>query len=176
MQQYDNKTDPGVANKSDRKRSALIVCGAVCSLIFLGAGCHQPSASSIQDRPVNTPQTHNDISARLIEITPPAHPPLPVHSQPRRDDHPRWLMTERYELDSEDTWVNASFEVNRNKIKINIRNIRQFAIDTRRIHIDWKRRVILSINDRNSELKKRDYPIIRFALDEYNQWYVVEPN
>lgn len=138
------------------------------TLMTLVAGCHKPSETSIHNRPATaSPPPH------IIIHPNPVTPPPTIHHH--YEHHPRWLMTERYNVDTKKTWVKASFEADRNKIIINIRNIRQFAIDTRHIQIDWNRRVILSINHRNSELKKRDYPVLRFELDQYNQWYVVEP-
>ncbi|MEK7711377.1 MAG: hypothetical protein AAB341_05720 [Planctomycetota bacterium] len=58
---------------------------------------------------------------------------------------------------------------------IHTKDVERFAIDTSRIRIDWKRLVILGIDGKNSELRKRDFDLFHFALTDHGEWIVVEP-
>ncbi len=121
-----------------------------------------------------------------IEEPPPAKspasapPPPNVSKAPLDVDVPvpdpnRWLFVEQFAGIANGS-ATGSFDPTRNKLSIQTRDVTKFAIDTSRIRIDWKRLVILSINGRNSELRRRDFDLYHFALTDQGEWIVVEPN
>ncbi|MFQ5414008.1 MAG: hypothetical protein ACE5E6_06070 [Phycisphaerae bacterium] len=92
------------------------------------------------------------------------------------DEHAtRWLDVTGVRGDARGGWATGSFDRPRNKITIDTRDVDRFRVDTSRIPIDWDRGVILRINGANSELRRRDYAILHFALDDHGAWVVVEP-
>jgi hypothetical protein len=106
-------------------------------------------------------------------------PPKPVSSPeeplPPVDDAERWLVVEKADSRAVGAWATGSFDPERNKLTIVTEHVRQFSIDTGRIPIDWDRLVVLRINGSNSELRKRDYPVLHIARDEHGRWVVLEP-
>jgi hypothetical protein len=91
------------------------------------------------------------------------------------DDSRRWLFVEKFRQDKPGGWATGSFDPEKNKLIIQTHDVRQFAIETARIPIDWQRLVIISIDGRNSELRRRDYTRLRFVRDAAGQWIVAEP-
>lgn len=90
-------------------------------------------------------------------------------------DPDRWLVVEKTRDGAPGGWATGSFDPKRNKLTIRQRDVQRFAIDVSRIPINWARLVVIGINGRNSELRKRDYSILHFARDQHGQWVVVEP-
>ena len=72
-------------------------------------------------------------------------------------------------------WATGAFDRQKNKLDVRTSDVRQFAIDVERIAIDWQRLVVISIDGKNSELRKRDVSLLHFRLDDHGQWVVVEP-
>ncbi|MCH7704710.1 MAG: hypothetical protein IIB61_06330 [Planctomycetes bacterium] len=89
-------------------------------------------------------------------------------------DPTRWIYAEKVRGDADGGSVTGTFHKSSNKIEIHTRDVERFSIDTSKIEIDWTRRVILGINGSNTGLGRREHPIIRFALDDYGKWVVVE--
>ncbi|MCH8251271.1 MAG: hypothetical protein IID36_02335 [Planctomycetes bacterium] len=89
-------------------------------------------------------------------------------------DPTRWVYAEKVRGDADGGSVTGTFHKSSNKIEIHTRDVERFSIDTSKIEIDWTRRVILGINGSNTGLGRREHPIIRFALDDYGKWVVVE--
>lgn len=89
-------------------------------------------------------------------------------------DPTRWVYAEKVRGDADGGSVTGTFHKTSNKIEIHTRDLERFSIDTSKIEIDWTRRVILGINGSNTGLGRREHPIIRFAIDDYGKWVVVE--
>lgn len=87
----------------------------------------------------------------------------------------RWLVVTEVRGEAEGAWATGTFDAKRNKIDIQTQDVQAFTIDTGRIAIDWDRLVVLGINGRNSELRRRDHPILRFTRDRHGAWVVLEP-
>ena len=87
----------------------------------------------------------------------------------------RWLFVEKAKDAAPGGWATGSFDQQKNKLDIHTRDVRQFVIDVSRIRIDWQRLVVLSIDGKNSELRRRDFSLLHFRLDDHGQWVVVEP-
>ncbi len=112
------------------------------------------------DQPVESKPT-------VAESVPPTLPEL--------DDPTRWLFVQKVVKDGDGGWATGAFDPKRNKITIETHAVESFLIDTSRVAINWKKLVILRINGRNSELKKRDRQVLHFALDRHGLWVVKEP-
>lgn len=95
-------------------------------------------------------------------------PPPPVAEAP--SPTPSWLFTPN----NPRSGAGGSFDRKKNKIIIRTAEQRDFAIDTSRLPIDWDKLVILSIDGKNSELRRRDFRVYRFQLDDHGQWDVRE--
>ena len=69
----------------------------------------------------------------------------------------------------------GSFDPARNKLHIRTGDVERFTIDVSRIPINWQRLVVISIDGINSELRRRDHPVLRFARDSHGRWVVIDP-
>jgi hypothetical protein len=99
----------------------------------------------------------------------------PIKIPPEAIDEDRWLYVLKVRDGEPGAWATGSFDPERNKIDIHTNAATVFAIDVSRMPIDWEKLVIIGIDGVNSELRKRDYFVLQFALDEQKQWVVVEP-
>lgn len=146
-----------------------------CAIMMLQCGvclciaCHKPESNSRNGESEPGVKLDADIKPEYSKAD------VPIHISPQPDEEKRWLLVEKHQKNAPGAWADGSFNAKRNKIIIRIRDAQQFAIDTSRIPIDWSRPVILSINERNSELKRRDYEVLHFSRNAYGQWFVVEP-
>jgi len=131
-------------------------------LLILSAGCQKKngSASSADSAASQTdpPKTSAD-----VEI-----PPLP------EDDSTRWLAVEDTRRGAEGGWATGSFDPKKNRIEIRTKDVRQFSVDVSRIPIAWEKLVILSIDGVNSELRRREFTLLHFRMDDHGQWNVLE--
>ena len=130
------------------------------------AGCHKSAP---------TPSPEEPQTAAVAPKPPPteAPPRIPLPDDPNPAD--RWLFVEKTKDDAPGGWATGSFDRQKNKLDIRTRDVRQFAIDVERIAIDWQRLVIISIDGKNSELRRRDVTLLHFRQDDHGQWVVVEP-
>jgi len=135
-------------------------CMAGLCLLCACTSCNQPNTNKhiVQPQP--------EIQSKTAEPTPQSGESFVKNS---------WLKVKKINKNPSAKIATGTFNPKRNKISIDTNNTEQFAIDTSHIPINWSRPVILSINGRNSELRKRDYAIIHFKHDKYGQWSVVEP-
>ena len=99
----------------------------------------------------------------------------PIKIPPEAIDEDRWLYVLKVREGQPGAWATGSFDQERNKLEISTQGAAAFAIDVSRIPINWEKLVIIGIDGVNSELRKRDYDILQFALDAQKQWVVVEP-
>ena len=149
---------------------ALVPAGLLC-FSFL-PGCHGRTPVSESD---DAPKTVKE--EETAEPPPSGGLPVPPHVaiDIKTEEPDRWLFVEAVKKEAVGGWATGSFDAGRNKLDIRTHDVRAFAIDVGRIPIRWERLVILSINGLKSELRRRDYTPLRFALDERGQWVVVEP-
>jgi hypothetical protein len=141
------------------------------------AGCLRPEAGRSAEvagpspRPADVEADAPDTGAAVV----PESSPDPGISFPPVDDTERWLVVEEATSSTEGAWATGSFDAERNKLTIVTEHVRQFSIDTDRIPIDWDRLVVLRIDGSNSELRKRDYPVLHIARDAHGRWVVLDP-
>ena len=145
-----------------------LIC-ATGGLVFVFA-CHRVPTRSQQT--IASRKTDPDPAKQLAE--PSVIPQRRIEIPADVDDPARWLWVEKGRDGADGAWATGSFDSKRNKLSIKARDVRRFTIDVARIPIDWERLVILSINGRNSELRRRNHTLLHFVLDEYGRWTVAE--
>ena len=87
----------------------------------------------------------------------------------------RWLFVEKTRDGAKGGWASGSFDRSRNKLEIRTEDVEQFGLYLERVPIDWDKLVVLSIDGKNSELRRRDHSRIRVQLDQHGKWAVLEP-
>lgn len=137
------------------------------ALVVTVLGCHKsaPTPSSEQ------PQSAADAPNPPLTVTTP--PPIQLPDDP--DAANRWLFVEKTKDGAPGGWATGSFDREKNKLEIRTRDVRQFAIDVQRIAIDWQSLVVIGIDGKNSELRRREVTLLHFRLDDHGQWVVTEP-
>ncbi len=91
------------------------------------------------------------------------------------DSGDRWLFVEKMREGAAGGWATGSFDRTRNKLEIKTRDVGQFALHLDRVPINWDKLVVLSIDGKNSELRRRESSRLHIQLDDYGQWRVIEP-
>jgi hypothetical protein len=119
------------------------------------------------------PQSKPDELAQTTPALPTAIParvdlPVPI-------DADRWLFVQKVADKAKGGWATGSFDADRNKLSITTSDVAEFALDTSRVAINWKKLVVLSIDGKNSELRKRNYDILQFTRTPHGEWTVREP-
>lgn len=148
-----------------RNSRVLVILGIM--LMVANAGCHKSAPTP----PPAEPQAAADApKPPLAEAAPPQ---IPLPDDPDAAD--RWLFVEKTKNDAPGGWATGSFDRQKNKLDIRTRDVRRFAIDVERIAIDWQRLVVISIDGKNSELRRREVTLLHFQLDDHGQWVVTEP-
>jgi hypothetical protein len=91
------------------------------------------------------------------------------------EDVNRWLFVEKARDEAKGGWATGAFDPARNKIEVRTRDVTRFGLFLDRVPIDWEKLVVLSIDGKNSELRRRPRDRLRLELDEHGQWTVIEP-
>ena len=142
------------------------------AFLLADTSCQGPSAPPPKaNDPAPAKSQEVEIASEAVEPPPSEEIRIPAELY----DSDRWLFVEKAKDGVEGAWATGSFNRKRNRLAIRERDVQQFAIDTSRIPINWERLVVISINGRTSELRKRDYPFLHFARDDHGQWVVREP-
>lgn len=136
-------------------------------LVLAQSACRRPAASPATPTKVLPAPESASAPAKTVPIP-------PQNVIPDRKDVADWVFVEKLRADTPDGWVRGKFDQKRNRISIETHGALGFAIDMERIPIDWKRLVVIRIDGRNSELRKREYPRYHFQRDEYGRWIVAE--
>lgn len=105
----------------------------------------------------------------------PAAIPTRVEIPIPADDSGRWLFVQKVAPKARGGWATGSFDADRNKLSIETSDVEEFALDTSGVAINWKKLVVLSIDGKNSELRKRDFDILHFTRTPHGEWVVREP-
>ena len=144
---------------------------AVSFVVWAMPACQQPMSV----RPAAEPSVpiRSDESSDAVTATGTAAERVSIDVQVPDPD--QWLFVEKVREGTVGAWATGLFDAERNKLAIETHDVQQFAIDTERVLIDWERLVILGIDGRNSELRKRDYSILHIELDDHGRWVVLEP-
>lgn len=87
-------------------------------------------------------------------------------------DRERWLTVETARNGTAGAWATGSFDRERNKLDIQTKDVQRFVIDVGRVPIDWEKLVVLRIDGKSHELRRREQHRYHFVLDRYGQWVV----
>lgn len=90
------------------------------------------------------------------------------------DDPDRWLIVTKGDPEKPGAWATGRYDQPRNRLEITTRDALEFTVDVGGIPIDWTRLVVLRIDDRNTELKRRERSVYRFVRGSQGQWEVRE--
>lgn len=90
------------------------------------------------------------------------------------DDPDRWLTVTRGDPEKPGAWATGRYDQPRNRLEITTRDALEFTVDVGGIPIDWTKLVVLRIDDRNTELKRREQSVYRFVRGSQGQWEVRE--
>jgi hypothetical protein len=138
---------------------ALLAC-----IALLACGACRPSPTTVDKPPgADTAQPA------------PVSPPAPFEVIDGEEDLTRWLFVQKTREGAKGGWTSGSFDRPRNKLEIQTQDVQQFALHLERVPIDWNKLVVLSIDGKNSELRRREHSRIHMRLDEHGKWTVVEP-
>lgn len=143
--------------------TALLTCAATYF------GCNYRNATS-EAPPAAEPSASTP--AKVDETSPAADAPKPLPPEP--DDGTRWLFAEAASDNSKGGWIEGSFDASKNKIEIRTKDTARFRIDTSRMGINWDKLVVMNIDGKGAELRRRENPIIQFEHDGAGHWKVVE--
>jgi len=137
----------------------------VLLLAAASGGCYQ----SQPERPASQPAPRS----RLVDNPP--EPlrlkPLPLPNAPTE----QWLKVQQLCASAKGGWAEGRFDPQSNKIRITTHEVQAFSVDASIIPIQWDSLVVLSLDDENSELLRRDAPVLHFFLDEHGLWTIKEP-
>ncbi len=152
----------------------LAICGCVLSFV---AACREPPGSGRRvgsTHDTTLPASADGESRTSGSPRGPKPAARPVSIPVDVDDPDRWLLVEKAREGAPGAWATGSFDRKRNKLDIRTRDVRQFALDVSRIPINWERLVVIGIDGVNSELRKRDYSVLHFRLNDHGEWVILE--
>jgi hypothetical protein len=88
-------------------------------------------------------------------------------------DPDQWLFVEEVRGDARGGWATGTFDQERNRLTINTHDVARFAVHVEQLNINWERLVVIRMDGVNTELRKRDFAVYHFVLDEYGRWNVL---
>ncbi len=165
---------------NESRYGTLALLGLTATVALLPS-CRQttPKVEAPPPRQSPAPQTEP------AELTKPTErkPDLPQESIPEANTigsftvpaESDWLHVDAIRPKVDGGWATGDFFEQRNKIEIHTRGVKQFSIDLGKLKINWDRLVVIGIDGRNAELRKRDVDVIHIARDEHGKWVVWEP-
>ena len=132
---------------------------------------HEPVSTTPVDQPIASRPPSEEASAEPVKSIGAATLPIPDQAWSQG----RWLEVITPDPKTPGGWATGSFDRGKNKLIIVARDVQRFIVKADMIRIDWDRRVILSLNHVNSELRRREEGVLTFDLDRHGQWVVLEP-
>lgn len=158
-------------DRSQRRKGSCTIAFAL--FVMSGSGCGKQTRVETQRPPPPTASPNAaDPGAGGAAHDKPA-PVAPIPERAWSED--RWLEVTGALPDAPGAWATGSFDQDNNKLVIDTHDARRFVVNTDMIPIDWDRRVILSLNGTNTELRRRESSLLTFQLDEHNRWVILEP-
>lgn len=147
---------------------------ALCVVAAMGANCRKAAQEPMAGENPTPPAT--TLPQPEPETAPAVKPAIEWEKVETEleaiDDPDRWLTVTKGDPKEEGAWATGRFDAGRNRLEITTRDALEFTVDVGRIEIDWSKLVILRINDRNTELKKREQSVYRFVRGSQGQWEV----
>jgi len=157
-------------------RRHLVILLAFCVVAAVGANCRKAAEEPVTGEKIRPPAT--TLPQPEPETAPAVKPVFEWEEVKTEleaiDDPDRWLTVTKGDPKEKGAWATGRFDAGRNRLEITTRDALEFTVDVGRIEIDWSKLVILRINDRNTELKKREQSVYRFLRGSQGQWEVRE--
>jgi hypothetical protein len=164
------RTHPG-----DRRGGVRATFVLACLLV---AACRSPAEESPPgpaSRPAaalettSQPATTAPAETQPAADPPPPTPPPPIPMPPQTG----WLRIIKLNPGAAGGWATGDVDRPRNKIIISTHDVGEFALDQSALGVRWDRRVILRINNRSVELRKKSDPMIYFRQTRAGVWEVI---
>lgn len=144
--------------------------GLIAVVVGIDTGCSERTAEPAQAPPrIRSPR---ETEATKPETPPPA--PEPVKAESHFHSSAEWVEIVALTDGATRGDIEAVFDEGRNKFTIDAEGVSEFLLDVCRVKVNWTRPVILKIDGRNSELRKRDYCRLRMRMVGRGAWEVVE--
>jgi hypothetical protein len=157
-----------VEHSSTTSTSAIGIVLSCAIVLIVTASCQTPTR---KNAPTSDPP---DMTEAMVEeqAEPPTRESLRAPIAFYRPSP--WVYVVRHEPGPSQPSVSGSFDPQRNRLTIDAKNVREFAINTELVDINWDRLVVLRLNGSNSELRQRDWSILHFVMDDHGNWVVRE--
>jgi len=138
-------------------------------ILSLLLSCNRSSPNHVEIPP---PAQSQEAATKTEEK--PVEPQAPIVLPSEPDHSARWLIASNPREGAKGGWVEGSFDPKRNHIDIRTKDIERFDLDTGRLPIDWNKLVVIEIDGKSAELRKRENPVIEFEPDGAGHWKVKE--
>lgn len=139
------------------------------------AACRKPTPSPIEEKPAR-PSPHDTAPVAPPEPQPEKPKPSPRMELPVVNPPPvSWITVEQEREGSPGGYATGSFDSSQNKITVVTKDVQRFLLDTGAIDVDWSRPVVLNIDRKTYELRRRKNPAILFDRNPHGEWQVLEP-
>ncbi len=154
-------------------------CGYFSLIGFVALMVSLPSCRKPSSRVEMPPQRSSAVvPVEPVERQPETPSPVPDDDAAGEGTvyvEPGWVQVEVLRAKAEGGWATGDFHEARNKIQIQTRGVKQFSLDLSKLEINWDRLVVISIDGRNAELRKRDFDLLHIARNDHGKWVVQEP-
>ncbi len=146
-----------------------LVTSAILLLCVAHLGC-RPSASDVAPDSAVAPAPHAP-----VKVTPEPERPVDALAELEKIEvqPDKWLFVEGEVQEAGGAWVTGWFSDEANKIAIETHGANGFRLELSKISIDWSRRVVLRIDERSFELKKRKTSTVHFKKTPTGGWDTV---
>ncbi len=154
-----------------------VTVGVLCmAFVAVLPSCDKKGETVRPEAPEQTPAPQQTTEAPEPDSPAPA---IATSAEPEEivifESDSEWLRAEQLRADVDGGWVTGDFLPERNKIEIHTRDLTEFSINVGLLPIEWGRLVVVGIDGRNSELRRRDFDVYHIARDEHGKWVVLEP-
>lgn len=140
---------------------------------MLGINCSQRGSEPPKDETQSAVVQPVAVVAPAPEQATPKVLPTRVDIGVKIVDPGQWLFVEEVRGDARGGWATGTFDQARNRLTINTHDVARFAVHVEQLDINWERLVVIRMDGVNTELRKRDFAVYHFVLDEYGRWNVL---
>ena len=149
-----------------------LLCG-VAWMVGL-SGCRQAQPTPVRER-VPVPEQPAPVAPTPVQASVPEPQPAAVERIPLQvADSSSWLFAQTPRAGAPGGWITGSFDPAKNRIEIQLQDLKRFTLHVARIPINWDRLVILRLNGHNTELRRREQSLYHFELTPNGGWQVRE--
>lgn len=136
-----------------------------------------PDAAMTAPPPASSPQPSPSPTPAGVASARPAAPvivPGPLEADIGVDSplEEGWATIDQKADESERAWLEGEIQQG-DRLIISTSNVRRFRLDLTRLHLDWEKRILLRMDQFNSELTRKRWPEITFERTSSGAWQVV---